>query len=72
MPGDQGEATEVGIGEEVNELEADVDVLSEVDHQANAADKYDDHQIDEDLAKIGIDDKEFLEALEADHQDNEI
>ena len=73
MPGDQGEAAEVGIGGEVNELEADVgDVLSEVDHQANAADKYDDHQIDEDLAEIGIDDKEFLEALEADHQDNEI
>ena len=75
MPGDQGEAAEVGIGEEVNELEVDVgDILSEVDDQANAADldKYDDHQIDEDLAEIGIDDKEFLEALEADHQDNEI
>ena len=72
MPVDQGEAAEVGIGEEVNELEADVgDVLSEVDDQANAVDKYDDHQIDEDLAEIGIDD-EFLEALEADHQDNEI
>ena len=75
MLGDQGEAAEVGIGEEVNELEVDVgDVLSEVDDQANAADldKYDDHQIDADLAEIGIDDKEFLEALEADHQDNEI
>ena len=73
MPGDQGEAAEVGIGEEVNELEADVgDVLSEVDDQANAVDKYDDHQIDEDLAEIGINDKEFLEELEADHQDNEI
>ena len=43
-----------------------------MDDQANAGDKYDDHQIDEDLAEIGIDDKEFLEALEADHQDNEI
>ena len=77
MPGDQGEAAEVGIGEEVNELEVDIgDVLSEVDDQANTADLdkyiYDDHQIDEDLAEIGIDDKEFLEALEADHQDNEI
>ena len=48
-------AAEVGIGE-VNELEGDVgDVLSEVDQQANTADKYDDHQIDEDLAEIGID-----------------
>ena len=31
-----------------------------MDDQANAGDKYDDHQIDEDLAEIDIDDKEFL------------